>query len=101
MLYKKRGSIPLSRATREAEMSKHALRMKDHRLPKIVLFGYPSKAKQKAGRPRMGLTGGRKKGFKANWNFFGQGKARSFEYIGMESVCNFVGLRWLGAVMNL
>jgi hypothetical protein len=28
--------------------------MKDDRLPKIVLFGQPSRAKRKAGRPRLG-----------------------------------------------
>ena len=32
----------------------HVLRMKDDRLPKIVLFGQPSRAKRKAGRPRLG-----------------------------------------------
>ena len=32
----------------------HVLRMKDDRLPKIVVFGEPSRAKQKAGRPRLG-----------------------------------------------
>ena len=31
-----------------------ALRMKDDRLPKIVLFGHPSGATRKAGRPRLG-----------------------------------------------
>ena len=30
------------------------LRMKDDRLPKIVLFGQPSGATRKAGRPRLG-----------------------------------------------
>ena len=33
----------------------HALWKKDDRLPKIVLFGQPSRAKQKAGHPRLGL----------------------------------------------
>ena len=32
----------------------HVLRMKDDRLPKIVLFGQPSGATRKAGRPRLG-----------------------------------------------
>jgi hypothetical protein len=30
------------------------MRIKDDRLPKIVLFGQTSRAKQKAGRPRLG-----------------------------------------------
>ena len=32
----------------------HALWKKDDRLPKMVLFGQPSRAKQKAGHPRLG-----------------------------------------------
>ena len=32
----------------------HGLRMKDDRLPKIVLFGTPSRAKRKAVRPCLG-----------------------------------------------
>ena len=32
----------------------HVLRMKDDRLPKIVLFGQPSKAKRKADSRRLG-----------------------------------------------
>jgi hypothetical protein len=29
------------------------MQMKDDRVPKIVLFGQPSRAKRKAGRPRL------------------------------------------------
>ena len=32
----------------------HVLRMKDDRLPKIILFGQPPGATQKAGRPCLG-----------------------------------------------
>ena len=32
----------------------HILRMKDDRLPKIVLFGQPSRAKRKVGHPYLG-----------------------------------------------
>ena len=32
----------------------HVVRMKDNRLPKIVLFGQPSRAKRKVGRLRLG-----------------------------------------------
>ncbi|XP_065584543.1 uncharacterized protein LOC136043555 [Artemia franciscana] len=55
-LYEKRGSIPLSRAIMRERFRwlVHVLRMKDDRLPKIVLFGQPSRGKQKAGRPRLG-----------------------------------------------
>ena len=54
-LYEKYGSIPLSRAITK-EMLRwlgHVLRIKDDRLPKIVLFGQPSRAKRKTGRPRL------------------------------------------------
>ena len=55
-LYKKCGSIPLSRAiTKESlRWRGHVLRMKDDRLLKIVLFRQPSGASRKAGRPRLG-----------------------------------------------
>ena len=55
-LYEKCDSIPLSRAIMR-EMLRwldYVLRMKDDRLPKIFLFGQPSRAKRKAGRPRWG-----------------------------------------------
>ena len=32
----------------------HVLRIKDDRLPKVVLFYHPSEAKRKTGRPRLG-----------------------------------------------
>ena len=32
----------------------HVLRMKDNRLPNIVLFGQPSRANRKAGLPLLG-----------------------------------------------
>ena len=38
--------------------------MKDDRLPKIVRFGQPSGAKQKASRPRLGREHGIKKDLK-------------------------------------
>jgi len=56
----------------------HALRKKDDRLPTIVLFGQPSRAKQKAGHPRLGWEDFIKKA-KLNGNFLGEGKERSFE----------------------
>ncbi|XP_065577567.1 uncharacterized protein LOC136038421 [Artemia franciscana] len=55
-LYKKCGSIPLSRAIMKERLRwlGHVLRMKDDRLSKIVLFGQPSWAKEKAIHPRLG-----------------------------------------------
>jgi hypothetical protein len=54
-LYKKCGYIPLSRAIIRERLRwlGHVLRMKDDRLPKIVLFGQPSRAKRKAAPPRL------------------------------------------------
>ena len=50
------GSIPLSRAIMKERLRwlGHVLRMKDDRLPKIVLFGQLSGATGKAGCPRLG-----------------------------------------------
>ena len=55
-LHEKCGSVPLSRAIIKERLRwlGHVLRMKDDRLPKIVLFGQLSRAKPKAGRPRLG-----------------------------------------------
>ena len=55
-LYEKCGSIPLSRAIMKERLSwlGQVLRMKDDRLPKIVLFGQPSGATRKEGRPCLG-----------------------------------------------
>ena len=55
-LYEKCGSIPLSRAIMKERLRwlGNVLRMKDDRLPKIVLFGQPSGATRKAGRSRLG-----------------------------------------------
>jgi hypothetical protein len=42
----------------------HIVQMKDDRLPKIVLFSQPSRAKWKAGRPRLGWEDVKKKDLK-------------------------------------
>ena len=54
--YEKCGSIPLSMAIMKERLRwlGHVLRMNDDRLPKIVLFGQPSGATWKAGRPCLG-----------------------------------------------
>ena len=55
-LYEKCGSIPLSRAIMKERLRwlGHVRQMKDDRLPKIVFFGQPFRAKRIAGRPRLG-----------------------------------------------
>ena len=57
----------------------HVVRMKDDRLPKIVLFGQLSKAKRKAGRPGLGWEDVIKKVFKGNGNFMSGCKKGGFE----------------------
>jgi hypothetical protein len=55
-LYEKCGSILLSRVIMKERLRwlGHVVRKKDDILPKIVFFGQPSRAKRKAGRPRLG-----------------------------------------------
>ena len=80
-LYNKCGSIPLSRAILK-EMLRwlgHVVRMKDDRLPKIVLFDQPFRAKRKAGRPRLGWEDVITKDLKEMGNFVGGCKKGGFE----------------------
>ena len=51
-LYEKCGSIPLSRAIMRERLRfiGHVFQMKDNRLPKIFLFGQPSRVKRKPGQ---------------------------------------------------
>ena len=53
-LYEKCGSILFSKDIMKERLRwlGHVLWMKDDRLPKIVLFSQPSRAKRKTGRPR-------------------------------------------------
>ena len=70
LLYEKLGSIPLSRAIMREGLrwlghflrmkDDIFLRMKDDRLPKIILFDQPFRVKQKAGRPQFGWDDVRK-----------------------------------------
>ena len=55
-LCEKCSSVLFSRAIKKERLIwlSHDLRMKDDRLPKIVLFSQPSRAKPKPGRPRLG-----------------------------------------------
>ena len=54
-LYEKGGSIPLTRAIMKERLRwlGHVLRMKDERLPSIVLNGKPSRAKRKVDYPYL------------------------------------------------
>ena len=62
-VYKKCGSIPLSRGDNERKVviTGHVLRMKNNRLSEIALFGPPSRAEQKPGRTRLGWEDATKK----------------------------------------
>ena len=55
-LCRKCGPVPLFRAIMRERLRwlGHVLQMKNGTLPKIVLFGRPSRAKRKACRPRLG-----------------------------------------------
>jgi len=53
--------------------------MKDDRLLKNVLVGKPFRAKQKAGRPRLGWDDVIKKDLDRNGNFLGGCKEESLE----------------------
>ena len=71
-LYENSGLIPLSRARMKERLRwlGQILRMKDERLPNIVLFGQPSGAIRKAGHPRLGWEDVINKVLK-NGNFLG------------------------------
>jgi len=99
-LYKKRGSIPLSRAIKKERLRwlGYVLWMKDVRFPKIVLFGQPSRAKQKAGHPRLGWEDLTKKDLKEMRSFWVGVKREALNKLGWRrSVRSCVGLRQLGA----
>jgi hypothetical protein len=79
----------------------HALWMKDGRLPKIVLFGQPSRAKPKAGRPRLGWEDVIKKDLKEIGTSWEGAKREALNRLGWRrSVRSCVGLRQLGAAMS-
>ena len=72
--------------------------MKDDRLPKIVLFGQPPRAKRKAGRPRLGWEDVIKKDLKemgTSWEGVTRETLNRLEW--RKSVRSCVGLRWLCA----
>ena len=78
----------------------HVLRMKDDRLPKIVLFGQPSGATQKAGRPCLGL-GGCHRDLKEMGTSWEGVKREALNRLGWRrSVRSCVGLRQFGAAVS-
>ena len=77
------------------------MRMKDDRLPKIVLFGQPSRAKRKAGRPRLGLEDVINKDLKEMGTSCEDVKREASKKLGWRrSVRSSVGLRKLGTVVS-
>ena len=75
--------------------------MKDDRLPKIVLFGQPSRAKRKASRPRLGWEDIIKKDLKEMRTSWEGVKREALNGFGRKrSVRCCVGLRRLGAAVS-
>jgi hypothetical protein len=78
----------------------HVVRMRDDRLPKIVLFCRPSGAKWKAGRPRLGWEGVIKKDLKEMGTSWAGVKREALNRLGRRrSVRSCVDLRWLCAAV--
>ena len=75
--------------------------MKDDRLPKIVLFGQPSVATRKAGRPCPGWEDVINKDLKEMGTSRDGVKREVLNRLGCRrSVCSSVGLRRLGAAVT-
>ena len=71
------------------------------RLPKIALFGQPSRAKQKEGGPCLGWEDVIKKDLKEMGTFWEGVKREALNRFGWRrSVHSSVGLRWLHAVVS-
>ena len=102
-LYEKCGSIPLSGAIMKERLRwlGHVLRMKDDRLPKIVLFGQPSGATRKAGRPCLGWEDVINNDLKEMGTSWEGVKREALNRLGWRrSVRSCVGLRRLGAAVS-
>jgi hypothetical protein len=77
------------------------MRMKDDRLPKIVLLGQPSRAKRKAGRPRLGWEDVIKKALKEMGTSLDGVKREALNTLGWRrSVRSCVGLRRLSVAVS-
>ena len=101
--YEKCGSIPLSRAIMKERLRwlGLVLRMKDDRLPKIVLFGQPSGATRKAGRPRLGWEDIINKDSKEMGTSWEGVKKVALNRLGWRrSVRSCVGLKRFGAAVS-
>jgi hypothetical protein len=99
-LYGKGGSIPLSRAIMRERMRwlGQVLRMKDDKLPKIVLFGQTFRAKRKSGRPWLGWEDVIKKDLKEMGTSWESVKREALNRLGWRRIVrSCVGLRQLGA----
>ena len=102
-LYEKCGSIPLSVAIMKERLRwlGHVLWMKDDRLRKSVLFGQPSGATQKAGRPCLGWEDVINKDLKEMGTSWEGVKREALNRLGWRrSVRSCVGLRRLGAAVS-
>ena len=77
------------------------MRMKDDRLPKIFLLGHPSRAKRKAGRPRLVWEDVIKKDLKEMGTSWEGVKREALNRLRWKrSVRSCVSLRWLGAAVS-
>ena len=102
-LYKKCGLIPLSRAITKERLRwlGHVLRVKDDRLPKIALYGQPSRARRKTGCPRLGWEDVIKKDLKDMGTSWEGVQRESLNRLGWKkSVRSCFGLRRLGAKVS-
>ena len=101
--YEKRGSILVSRAIMKERLRwlGHVLRIKSDRLPKIVLFSQPSRARWKAGRPCLGWEDVIKKDLNDMGASCEGVKRKALYRLGRRrSVRSCVGLRRLGAPVS-
>ena len=102
-LYEKFSSSPLSKAIMKERLRwlGHVLWMKDDRLPKIYLFGQPSGATRKVGRPRLGWEDVINKDLKEVGISWEGVKRKALNRLGWgRSVRSCVGLRRLGAAVS-
>ena len=82
-------------------MFSYVLRMKDDRLPKTVLYGQPSRATRKAGRPCLGWNDVINKDLKEMGTSWEGVKREALNRLGCRSsVRTCVGLRRLGAAVS-
>jgi hypothetical protein len=79
----------------------HVVQMKDGRLPKIILFSQPSRAKWKAGRFHLGWEDVIKKDLKEMGTSWEGVKREALNRLGWRrSMHSFFGLRRPGAAMS-